>query len=147
MHARIRRRRSRHGKWCAIDALAGVSCQLRGAQRKTQGRSTTHAAPHPFRNEQESQDLTAQPVPALHRQPTAYTELMHIANRSSASEEDASRFDSQIKRMLRKARAPLSRNKLCHKVFEPLIVIMSCSPLYIPYNAAPQYDSAPSKYR
>ena len=69
----------------------------------------------PFRNEQESQDLTAEPVAALvfnfirviaeDRQPDAYTELMSIANRSSASEDEASRFDSQLKRMVGKARA------------------------------------------
>jgi superfamily I DNA/RNA helicase len=69
----------------------------------------------PFRNEQESQDLTAEPVAALvfnfirviaeDRQPDAYAELMRIANRSSASEDEASRFDSQLKRMVGKTRA------------------------------------------
>ncbi|WP_329521826.1 ATP-dependent helicase [Spirillospora sp. NBC_01491] len=69
----------------------------------------------PFRNEQESQDLTAEPASALvlnfirvitdDRQPDAYSELMKIANRSSASEDGASRFNSQLKRMIRKARS------------------------------------------
>lgn len=69
----------------------------------------------PFRNEQESQDLTAEPVAALvfnfirviadDRQPDAYAELMRIATRQSASEDEASRFDSRLKRMLQKTRA------------------------------------------
>lgn len=73
----------------------------------------------PFRNEQESQDLAAEPVAALifnfvrviadDKQPNAYTELMRIANRSSASEEEASRFDSRVKRMLTKARVAVRK--------------------------------------
>jgi superfamily I DNA/RNA helicase len=69
----------------------------------------------PFRNEQESQDLTAEPVPALvfnfirviaaDRQPDAYAELMRITNRSSASDDEASRFNSQLKRMIHNARS------------------------------------------
>jgi superfamily I DNA/RNA helicase len=69
----------------------------------------------PFRNEQESQDLTAEPAAALvfnfirvvadDRQPDSYADLMRIVNRSSASEGEASRFDSQLKRLLRTARA------------------------------------------
>jgi superfamily I DNA/RNA helicase len=69
----------------------------------------------PFRNEQESQDLAAEPVAALvfsfiwviagDRQPNAYAELMRIVDRLSASEDEASRFDSQLKRMLRMTRA------------------------------------------
>ncbi|WP_449349965.1 UvrD-helicase domain-containing protein [Streptomyces shaanxiensis] len=69
----------------------------------------------PFRNEQDSQDLTAEPVAALvfnfirviadDRQPDAYTELMRIANRSSASDDEASRFDGQLKRMVSQSRA------------------------------------------
>ncbi|MFD6265516.1 UvrD-helicase domain-containing protein, partial [Micromonospora chalcea] len=69
----------------------------------------------PFRNEQESQDLTAEPAAALvlnfvrvvadDRQPDAYAELMRMANRMSASEDGAARFDSQLKEMLRTARA------------------------------------------
>lgn len=76
----------------------------------------------PFRNEQESQDLTAEPVGALvfnfmrvvadDRQPDAYAELMRIANRSSASEEGASRFDSQVKRMLGRTRASVRDSQL-----------------------------------
>ncbi|WP_407111241.1 UvrD-helicase domain-containing protein [Streptomyces sp. DSM 116494] len=78
----------------------------------------------PFRNEQDSQDLTAEPIAALvfnfvrviadDRQPDAYTELMRVAARSSASEEEASRFDGQLKRMVSEARAivrgPMFRN-------------------------------------
>ena len=69
----------------------------------------------PFRNEQASQDLTAEPAAALvfnfirviadDRQPDAYAEVMRIATRQSASEDEASRFDSQLKRMLQKSRA------------------------------------------
>ena len=67
------------------------------------------------RNEQQSQDLTAEPVAALifsflrviaaDRQPDAYAELMRIATRSSASEDESAYFDSRLKRMLRTARA------------------------------------------
>ncbi|MEV0182891.1 ATP-dependent helicase [Streptomyces sp. NPDC050625] len=69
----------------------------------------------PFRNEQDSQDLTAEPVAALvinfirviaeDRQPDAYTELMRTATRSSASDDEASRFDGQLKRMIGSSRA------------------------------------------
>lgn len=69
----------------------------------------------PFRNEQRSQDLTAEPVAALifnfirvvasERRPDAYAELMRVATRSGASEEAALQFDSQLKRLLREARA------------------------------------------
>lgn len=69
----------------------------------------------PFRNEQESQDLTAEPAAALvlnllrvvadDRRPGAYAELMKTVDRMSASEDEAARFDSQLKRMLREARA------------------------------------------
>ncbi|GAA1614253.1 UvrD-helicase domain-containing protein [Catellatospora bangladeshensis] len=69
----------------------------------------------PFRNEQESQDLTAEPAAALilnfirvvanDRRPFAYAELIRLANRLGASEEDAARFDSQLKRSLAAARA------------------------------------------
>lgn len=69
----------------------------------------------PFRNEQDSQDLTAEPVAALvfnfirviadDRQPDAYAELMRITNRSSASDDEASRFDGQLKRMVGQSRA------------------------------------------
>ncbi|MGW4489015.1 UvrD-helicase domain-containing protein [Amycolatopsis sp. NPDC004368] len=68
----------------------------------------------PFRNEQNSQDLGAEPAAALvfnflrvvtgERQPSAYAQLMRVAARSSASEDEALRFDSQVKRMLNKAR-------------------------------------------
>jgi superfamily I DNA/RNA helicase len=68
-----------------------------------------------YRNEQESQDLTAEPVATLilsflrviadDRQPDAYTEFMRIATRSSASEDEAAHFDSRLKRILRTARA------------------------------------------
>ncbi|WP_206792042.1 UvrD-helicase domain-containing protein [Amycolatopsis sp. MtRt-6] len=67
------------------------------------------------RNEQESQDLWAEPAASLvfnfirvvadDRQPDAYAELMRVVNRSSASEDEASRFDSRLKRLLRKSRA------------------------------------------
>ncbi|MFD3481348.1 UvrD-helicase domain-containing protein [Streptomyces sp. NPDC058695] len=70
-----------------------------------------------FRNEQDSQDLTAEPAVALvlnfirviadDRQPEAYTALMRTAARSSASEDEASRLDGQLKRMVGKARATI----------------------------------------
>jgi superfamily I DNA/RNA helicase len=69
----------------------------------------------PFRNEQQSQDLTAEPIAALvlnfirvvtkAPQPDAYGELVRLASRSSASEEEAARFDSNLKRMLQTTRA------------------------------------------
>jgi superfamily I DNA/RNA helicase len=69
----------------------------------------------PFRNEQESQDLAAEPVAALifnfvrviasDRSPAAYAELMRVVTRSTVSEEAALRFDSQLKRLLRVSRA------------------------------------------
>lgn len=68
-----------------------------------------------FRNEQDSQDLTAEPAAALvfnfirviagDREPEAYTELMRTAARSSAHEDEASRVDGQLKRMVGNARA------------------------------------------
>lgn len=69
----------------------------------------------PFRNEQDSQDLAAEPAAALifnfiwvvagGRNPEAYAELVRVASRASASEEAARQFDSQLKRVLRGARA------------------------------------------
>ncbi|MGW1341385.1 UvrD-helicase domain-containing protein [Kribbella sp. NPDC002412] len=69
----------------------------------------------PCRNEQERQDLNAEPAAALvlnfirvvadNRQPHAYTELMRIASRTTVTEESALRFDSKLKRLLRDARS------------------------------------------
>jgi len=69
----------------------------------------------PYRNEQDSQDLTAEPVAALifnfirvvasDRRPDAYAELMRVASRTSATEEAALQADSQLKRLLRDSRA------------------------------------------
>lgn len=69
----------------------------------------------PFRNEQESQDLTSEPAAALvfnflrvvsdDQQPDAYAELMRMTYRTSTSDDEAARFDSELKRMLRTARA------------------------------------------
>lgn len=71
----------------------------------------------PFRNEQKEQDLAAEPAAALlfnfirvvaeDRQPAAYGELMRVASRSHASEEEALRFDRQLKRLLQDARSAL----------------------------------------
>lgn len=68
----------------------------------------------PFRNEQASQDLIAEPAAALvfnflrvvadERQASAYIELMRVAARSDASEEEALRFDRQLKRLIQDAR-------------------------------------------
>jgi superfamily I DNA/RNA helicase len=69
----------------------------------------------PCRNEQDSQDLGAEPVAALifnfirviatDRHPDAYTEFMRVASRTSATEEAALQFDSRLKRLLRDSRA------------------------------------------
>ncbi|NOQ61986.1 UvrD-helicase domain-containing protein [Mycolicibacterium fortuitum] len=67
-----------------------------------------------FRNEQATQDLAAEPAAALifnflrvladERQPDAYSELARLASRSSATDDEASRFDSRLKRLLRTLR-------------------------------------------
>ncbi|MFD3705824.1 UvrD-helicase domain-containing protein [Nocardia sp. NPDC058658] len=69
----------------------------------------------PFRNEQQSQDLSAEPVAALifnfirivatNRQPHAYAELMRVVHQSSNSENESARFDSRLKGILHSARA------------------------------------------
>jgi superfamily I DNA/RNA helicase len=68
----------------------------------------------PYRNEQESQDLSAEPAAALvfnfirvvadSRQPQAYSDLLRVARRTGLTEEASWRFDSQLKRLLRSAR-------------------------------------------
>jgi superfamily I DNA/RNA helicase len=68
----------------------------------------------PFRNEQDLQDLTAEPAAALvlnfirvvaaDKQPDAYTDLANIANRSNASDDAAARFNSRLERTLHTAR-------------------------------------------
>lgn len=74
----------------------------------------------PFRNEQASQDLAAEPagafvfnflrVVAAERQAAAYTELMRVAARSDASDEEALRFDRQLKRLIQDARMSLRKS-------------------------------------
>jgi superfamily I DNA/RNA helicase len=69
----------------------------------------------PHRNEQDSQDLAAEPLATLifnfvwvvagDRSPNAYAELMRVASRTSATEEAALQFDSQFRRLLRDTRA------------------------------------------
>jgi superfamily I DNA/RNA helicase len=69
----------------------------------------------PYRNEQDSQDLTAEPAVALvfnfirvvasDRRPDAFAELMRVASRASASDEVVLHFDSQLTRMLKASRA------------------------------------------
>lgn len=71
------------------------------------------------RNEQDSQDLAAEPIAALifnfvwvvasDRRPDAYAELMRVASRTSATEEAALQFNSRLKRLLRDARAEVRR--------------------------------------
>jgi superfamily I DNA/RNA helicase len=68
-----------------------------------------------FRNEQDSQDLTAEPAAALvfgflrviadNGQPDAYAELMRIVTHSGSTDQEMARFDSRLKRMLATARA------------------------------------------
>jgi superfamily I DNA/RNA helicase len=65
----------------------------------------------PYRNEQDSQDLGAEPVASLifnfirviatNRHPDAYAELMRVLSRPSSTDEIASRFDSRLKRLIR----------------------------------------------
>ncbi|MEU3622468.1 DNA helicase UvrD [Amycolatopsis coloradensis] len=69
----------------------------------------------PFRNEQASQDLAAEPVAALifdfirviagEGQPEAYASLMRVTARAHASGDEGARFDSRMKRFLRDTRA------------------------------------------
>lgn len=71
----------------------------------------------PVRNEQADQDLAAEPASALilnfiqviadDRQPVAYTELMRVASRPDASEEEAARFDRRLKKVLQETRSEL----------------------------------------
>lgn len=71
----------------------------------------------PIRNEQSDQDLAAEPASALilnfiqvvadDQQPAAYTELMRVASRPDASEEEASRFDRRLKELLQETRSAL----------------------------------------
>ncbi|WP_459612898.1 UvrD-helicase domain-containing protein [Corynebacterium urogenitale] len=68
----------------------------------------------PFRNEQESQDLNAEPAAALvfnflrviadDGQAEAYVELMRFSNRSNLSEEEGLQFDRRLKNFLQEAR-------------------------------------------
>jgi superfamily I DNA/RNA helicase len=71
----------------------------------------------PYRNEQDSQDLSTEPATALifnfirvvasdHR-PDAYTELVRLASRTGVAEETALQFDSRLKRLLREARVTI----------------------------------------
>lgn len=71
----------------------------------------------PSRNDQISQNLAAEPAPALiynfiqvlagTREPVAYTELMRVASPPSMDEEQAERFDRQLKRRLETVHAAL----------------------------------------
>lgn len=68
----------------------------------------------PYRNEQESQDLTAEPAAALllnylrvvadDRRPEAYAELIRLAVRSNESEAEGLLFEGQLRQHLRTAR-------------------------------------------
>lgn len=72
-----------------------------------------------YRNEQDSQDLAAEPVAALifnfirviatNRCPDAYSELMRVASRTGATEDAALQFDSHLKRLLRESRAAVRK--------------------------------------
>nr|WP_011091144.1 ATP-dependent helicase [Corynebacterium glutamicum]AAO18219.1 Yga2F [Corynebacterium glutamicum] len=78
----------------------------------------------PFRNEQESQDLNAEPAAALvfnflrviadDRQADAYVELMRFSNRSSFSEEEGLQFDRRLKNLLQEARQQVRTLKRDH---------------------------------
>lgn len=68
----------------------------------------------PFRNEQESQDLNAEPAAVLvfnflrviagDGQADAYVELMRFSNRSNLPEEESLQFDRRLKNLLQEAR-------------------------------------------
>ncbi|MFI6427785.1 UvrD-helicase domain-containing protein [Promicromonospora sp. NPDC050880] len=74
-----------------------------------------------FRNEQDAQDLVAEPAATLvfnyirvvtsARQPAAYTELMRTTARADASEEEALRFDRKLKRLIQEARTDLRTSR------------------------------------
>jgi superfamily I DNA/RNA helicase len=87
-----------------------------------------------YRNEQDIQDLSAEPVVALifnflrvvvdDRQPDAYNELMRLAGRASVLEESTVRFDRSVKRLLQDCRSQVrqpgfERGRLAS--WEPLI--------------------------
>ncbi len=87
-----------------------------------------------FRNEQDTQDLAAEPIPALifdfvrvvasDRRPDAYRELMRVASRSSATEEAELRFDSQLKNLLRESRTTVRTSSFAKgdlEAWRPLI--------------------------
>jgi superfamily I DNA/RNA helicase len=69
----------------------------------------------PYRHEQDSQDLAAEPAAALifnfvwvvagDRRPEAYHQLVRVAVRASAAEQEALKFDTRLKRRLRASRA------------------------------------------
>lgn len=79
----------------------------------------------PSRNDQISQNLAAEPAPALifnyiqvlagTREPVAYTELMRAASPPSTEREQAERFDRQLKRLLETVRHAL-RSDSDHRV-------------------------------
>ncbi|MEV6415655.1 ATP-dependent helicase [Kribbella sp. NPDC051718] len=68
----------------------------------------------PYRNEQASQDLAAEPVAAIifdfirvvaeDRQSHAYSDLLRLAHRAALTEEAARQFDSRLRRLLHEAR-------------------------------------------
>lgn len=75
----------------------------------------------PFRNEQEIQDLNAEPAAALvfnflrviadDRQAEAYVDLMRFSNRSSLPEEQGLQFDRRLKKLLQDARGQVRGSK------------------------------------
>jgi len=72
----------------------------------------------PYRNEQDSQDLAAEPAAALifnfiwvvagDRRPDAYAELLRVSSRSNVTDEADLQFTSELTRLLRKVRAAVS---------------------------------------
>ena len=84
------------------DSSLGPPTVQAGNEKRLRRNSTISGIP--FRNEQDSQDLAAEPVAALifnfmwvvagEPNPEAYTELMRVASRPSASDEAALQFDS-----------------------------------------------------
>lgn len=91
------------------------------------------AAGIPYRNEQQSQDLTAEPAAALifnflqvivdDGRPLAYSELVRIVTRGGLEEAD-SILDSKLRTLLREARAAARASEFCsaqYSSWKPLI--------------------------
>ncbi len=104
--------------WLAADVSPReIAVLLRQQSKQVAGAlgEELHDRGIPYRHEQESQDLAAEPAAALifnfvwvvvgDRRPEAYNQLMRVAVRASGAEQAAHQFDSRLKRLLRASRA------------------------------------------